>query len=94
MADYSRYNGDLAQVSGWSPLDINYYKFDVNSLGLTLLCGTGIKLDLTKNLLLNYEIALNIDKNLVEKNDPYHKMPNFIIKFNPIHLLGISYKFN
>lgn len=91
---YSRYHGDLAQVSGWVPLDINYYKFNSNSLGLTLLCGPGIKLDLTKNLLLNYEMALNIDKNLVEKNDTHHRMPNFTIKFNPIHLLGISYKLN
>ncbi len=88
---YSRYHGDVTQFSGWS-LQTSYYKFDANSLGLTLLCGPGMKLNLTKNLLLNYEMTLNIDKNLVVKNDPHHMMPDYVIKFNPIHLIGISYK--
>ena len=90
---YSRYHGDFAQFSGWS-LQTYYYKFNSNSMGLTLLCGPGVKLNLTKNLFLNYEIALNIDKNLIVKNDPHHMMRNCVIKFNPIHLLGISYKLN
>lgn len=89
---YSRYIGDLAETSGWSG-DINYYKFDAKSLGLTLQCGPGVKFNLTKNFLLNYEMTLAIDKNLVVKNDSHRIMPGFVIKYNPIHLIGISYKF-
>jgi len=90
---YSKYHGDLIRWSGWS-LETYYYKFDAKSLGLTLQCGPGIKLNLTKNLLLNYEMTINIDKNLIEKNDSHYMLRNCVIKFNPIHLLGISYKLN
>ena len=89
---YSKYHGDLIRWSGWS-LETYYYKFDARSLGLTLQCGPGIKLNLTKNFLLNYEMAIAIDKSFVVKNNPHHMMPKFEIKHNPIHLIGISYKF-
>lgn len=89
---YSKYHGDLIRWSGWS-LEAYYYKFDAKSLGLTLQCGPGIKLNLTENFLLNYEMSLAIDQSLVIKNDSHYMMPGFVIKYNPIHLIGISYKF-
>ena len=88
---YSGYHGDFI-VYSWSS-DNSYYKFDTKSLGLTLQCGSGIKLNLTENLLLNYEMTLAIDKNLVVKNDLHNLMHDFVIKYNPIHLIGISYKY-
>jgi len=90
---YGKYHGDVEAFFGFSGRR-SYYKFDINIMGLGLVTGTGLKLYVTDNILLTYEMAIRINKNIWVKNDPYYMAPNILIKYNPFHLIGMSYKFN
>gem|GEM_PF-4011550 len=89
---FGRYHGDAEEFLGFSGRKSDY-KFDINIMGLGLVTGTGLKIDVKDNILLTFEMAIRINKNFWVKNDPYYRAPNVLIKYNPFHLIGISYKF-
>ena len=83
---FSKYKGDKRGFPGW----ISYH-FDLNSFAVSFMLGLGIKCNLTKNLILNYEAGFESGSIKTLNDDPNHVFPNSIFGYNPINVLGISF---
>ena len=88
----SKYKGDKWEFSGWD-LQTTSYRFDLKSKAVGVMLGLGIKYNLSKNILINYEASIETGSVKVLNDDPHHVMPTSILAYHPINVLGISYTF-
>ena len=88
---FTHYHGIYALSSQGVPAPIDP-NFNFRALGISLQPGLGFKFEIIKNLYINLESAVAIEKS-IEPEDIHHINPDKKIIPRPLSLFGLSYTF-